>query len=164
MSPHLLMSEGDEHSKIYKAARSGSLSAVRALVQQLQEQHASTETLERNLQDGLGAACSYKRTAIISYLLDHGAKLDEWLVGSATDKNTPVAIFETFLNHGWDFNELVSGRSPPLRQSLPPSTSRASADACYLDMSSGMPIWYVGFLRTERTQTNEITKTSFQSQ
>jgi hypothetical protein len=95
------MSEGDEHSEIYKAASSGSLSAVKAWVQHLQEQNPSTETLERNLQDGLGAACSYNCTAIISYLLDHSAKLNEWLVGSATDRDTPVAIFETFLNHGW---------------------------------------------------------------
>jgi hypothetical protein len=94
----------------------GSLSDVKTLVQQLQYQHTSTESLEYDLQKGLEAACEFKQSAVISHLLDHGAKLTPDVVYSALGDDTPVSIFETFLNHGWDVNELIGGlERPPLR-------------------------------------------------
>jgi hypothetical protein len=86
------------------------------LLQQLQDQDASIKSLEVGLQKALDAACSSKHPAVISYLLDNGAKLEPWNLRLAIDDDTPVSIFETFLNHGWDVNEMIGGLYPPLRQ------------------------------------------------
>jgi hypothetical protein len=109
-------SDANEYDELCKAAETGSLSGVKILVKQLQDQHASTKFLEHNLQKGLEAACRFKQSAVISYLLDYGAELNPDVVYSVLGEDTPVSIFETFLNHGWDVNELVGGlERPPLR-------------------------------------------------
>jgi hypothetical protein len=123
LSTHSALSDGNDkdHSELYKTARRGNLSAVKDLVQQLQDQHVPTESLQHSLDDGLSAACRYKHRDIILYLLVCGAVLDPWHIEEVIDENTPVSMFEILLNHGWDVNEPLGPLrffSPPLRQVL----------------------------------------------
>ncbi|MCJ1475725.1 hypothetical protein MMC13_004388 [Lambiella insularis] len=121
-SSHSSISSNNERSPLYKAAKSGSLSAVKAHMQQLRDRYRDLVSFESSLVDGLDAAIIYKHFFIVSYLLDHGAKLNPWLVGSAADEDTPLRVFEDFLNHGWDINKPIANGSPVLRYVMPNPT------------------------------------------
>jgi len=112
---HSSTSSGNERNPLYKAAKTGSLAAVKAQVRQAQEYHVTAQSLEKSLNDGLKAAIEYKHPSVISYLLDHGAKLTPGMVEYATAEDTPIGVFETFLNHGWDINEPIANGSPVLK-------------------------------------------------
>ncbi|MCJ1394596.1 hypothetical protein MMC18_007476 [Xylographa bjoerkii] len=94
--------QNDENSQMYKAAEAGDLERVKTQVQQVQTQCNSNELLEKSLKEALNTAISYRHSAVVSYLLDHGAKLDP----SHIVPN--VELVRWFLSHGADPN--VRGR------------------------------------------------------
>lgn len=119
MSSHTSEASNNAHNhenpQLYKAITAGDLEAVKVLVQQVQAQDDATELFERSLQEGLNAAICSKHASIVSYLLDHGAKLDEWYVGVAVTSDAPAKVYQAFLDHGWDIKERTFTGSPALK-------------------------------------------------
>ncbi|MCJ1405872.1 hypothetical protein MMC11_009102 [Xylographa trunciseda] len=108
----------EESLQVCRAAETGDLEGVKVHVQQIRAQSDTTELLENSLKLALLAAICQKHPAIVSYLLDNGAKLNRKHVYCAVTDDTPTELFQVLLDHGWDINEQTDHGSPALKQVL----------------------------------------------
>ncbi|KAI1171345.1 ankyrin [Nemania sp. FL0916] len=69
-----------------------------------QEGHASQAVLQR----GLDSACKGGRAQVASYLLGKGTQLHDSAIKYASERGD-LALFEAFLDHGWNPNQQVPG-------------------------------------------------------
>lgn len=83
------------------------ISTVQTLVDRLRSQkHPAIEDTEC-LYNALSTAIGSYRLSIISYLMDQGVKLHPNMYVPALrklDTNNAIAMFQIFLDHGWDIN------------------------------------------------------------
>lgn len=54
---------------------------------------------------------------IVSYLLDQGAKIDKNVIALASNGSSE-AVWQAFLDHGWDINSKCSTDAPVLKYGI----------------------------------------------
>lgn len=96
--------EESANDQLYLAVKDGDLARVEYIVQEWRSKIAPTPLEASHLQGSLAAAMSSSRPAIVSYLLDQGAVVSPNMIVTALSNNDPRAMFQTFLDHGWDVN------------------------------------------------------------
>lgn len=91
--------------QLNEAARDGDLSRCQRLVQEWRLQTSPALVPSEHLTPPLAAAVGAKHLAIVAYLLDQGATISgNIMVLALGDTNDAIAMFQTFLEHGWDIN------------------------------------------------------------
>ena len=94
-----------ESQALFEAARTGHLSVCQALLEQWREHRLSSPLTSRDLAPSLATAISSKHLHVVAFLLEQGAAIsgnDMILALGETDAS--LAMFQTFLDHGWDVN------------------------------------------------------------
>ena len=96
-----------QEQELVEAARNGNLDQCQSVIEQWKKQSSFSFQPTYHLAPALAAAISSKNINIVSYLLDQGATVSSYNMVLALDKNdvdASIAIFQTFLDHGWDIN------------------------------------------------------------
>ena len=94
-----------ENPRLSSAASSGDLTLVQNLVEQWQAQLSPSFLTPKHLQSAMAAAVTSHHPSIVSYLLDQGALVSQYdIVLALADTDDAIAMFQTFLDHGWDIN------------------------------------------------------------
>src|ERR1700694_4363272 len=92
---------------LQKACSSGDLETLKSLVLK------RPKPPKKDIQDGLFDAIASDHDAVVSFLLEHGAKVDILaMTGALRCRST--AVFQLLLDHGWNINSWVHSRSPTL--------------------------------------------------
>lgn len=98
-----------EGETLGQATLRGDIGKVKSLVLARTQLSAVLGDNKAESQEDLNFALSYAasngHSAIVSFLLDHGAQIRAGTILSATEDLTNArAIFEIFIRHGWDIN------------------------------------------------------------
>lgn len=97
----------EERWALGEACEQGDLKRVEALVNP-----PSNPTAEV-LNYGLSTAASEGHSAVVSFLFDKGAEMTAATTVLAANGHSP-AVFQVFLDHGWDINSNGCSRGPIL--------------------------------------------------
>jgi hypothetical protein len=119
MSSDTSDSEEYEYPPLRQAAAAGNLDEVKARLQRWRSKISPSELTAKHLEDALIGAVIAGQSRIASFLLDEGANLDPEIIVFALGKGSSVAMFQVFLDHGWDINERTGTGAPALKQVLP---------------------------------------------
>jgi len=104
------MSSSDfQKSPFHNACITGDLDKAQHIIE------TEESTVTPRLQSALTASITAGQAAVVSYLLEKGAELRPRLVNLATGHNRSTAIFQAFLDHGWNINSKAVMDSPALR-------------------------------------------------
>lgn len=82
------------------ASKNGNLQQVMEL---LKEEGAPADN-SQYLEVSLCEAIRHGHAAIVSHLLEKGAKIADYAVVSAVREATSTSVFQAMLDHGWDIN------------------------------------------------------------
>lgn len=94
-----------QDTQFVEAARQGDLDKCQMLVQQSKIQISPSATTPQHLTPALAAAVGSKHLHIVKYLLEQGAIVSgNVMVLALGSTDDAIAMFQTFLNHGWDIN------------------------------------------------------------
>lgn len=114
-----MSSEDFENLKLSSAAKEGDLSQVQVLVEQWRSELLPALLTPQHLNSALVEAVSYHRVAVTSYLLDQGAEISPNMIVLALGKTQDaIAMFQTYLDHGWDINSRTGLGVPALKYPL----------------------------------------------
>ncbi|KAL9101796.1 MAG: hypothetical protein Q9163_002992, partial [Psora crenata] len=94
-----------ENHELIQTAKNDDLDACKTLLEQWKQQLSPCPITPAHLGPALGRAISSKHARIVAYLLSQGAVItgnDMILALGETD--AAIAMFQTFLDHGWDIN------------------------------------------------------------
>lgn len=97
----------ETHVALVSACSNGDLEKVKSLVLK------RPKPPKDDLQTALYYAVAYEHDSTVTFLLEHGAKVDESATIGAT-KCRSTAVFQVLLNHGWDINSSVHPYKPTL--------------------------------------------------
>lgn len=86
------------------ASSKGDLGQVQTIPQTWNSTPSLPHITPDDIGDALGKAVLYGRLAVVKFLLEHGAPITSTTAVMATRDDTPnvLAIFEAFVQHGWD--------------------------------------------------------------
>lgn len=113
-----MSSEDFENLKLSRAAKDGDLSQVQELLEQWRADLSPTSLTPQHLNNALVEAVSYHRVPVTSYLLAQGAETTPNMIVLALGKtDDAIAMFQTFLDHGWDINNKTGLGFPTLKYS-----------------------------------------------
>ena len=94
-----------QSSQLDNAVKDGDLSRCQTLVQQLKSQSPSSARTTKQLGPALAAAVGCKHLHIVTYLLEHGAVISgNIMILALGETHEAIAMFQMFLDHGWDIN------------------------------------------------------------
>ena len=94
-----------QNAQLVEAAREGDLGRCQMLVQQRKTQISPSATTPQHLTPALAAAVGSKHFHIVKYLLEQGAIISgNVMVLALGSTDDAIAMFQTFLDHGWDIN------------------------------------------------------------
>ena len=93
-----------ENPLLREASLTGDLSAVESHLNQWRAQLSPSELTPKHLDDALVGAVGAGQAPTVSLLLDQGAQLDSDVIQIALGAHNSTALFQTFLDHGWDIN------------------------------------------------------------
>jgi hypothetical protein len=94
------------------ACKIGDVAVVARLIEERDKSPQAPEQWEQDLRDGLVKAARNNHHAVVAILLSHGAELSESAFIASTSR---VAVFEEFLDHGFDINSTEFRGEPALR-------------------------------------------------
>ncbi len=101
------------------AAKNGDVSRVKKLLEQWKSELSPAPLTALHLNNIFVEAVSYNYPSIASYLLDEGAEIFEHIIVLGLGKmDDAIAMFQTFLDHGWDINSKTGLGVPVLKYSL----------------------------------------------
>ena len=94
-----------QNPQLDKAVKDGDLSRCQTLVQQLKSQSLSSAITSKQLTSALGAAVGSNHLNIVAYLLGQGAVISgNIMILALGETDEAIAMFQMFLDHGWDIN------------------------------------------------------------
>jgi hypothetical protein len=109
-------SEDLTNEALSNAATSGDLALVQTVVEQWKAQLHPSPLTPKHLQSAMAAAVSSHHPTIVSYLLDRGAQVSpNNIVVALGETDATIAMFQTFLDHGWDINSKTGLGNPVLK-------------------------------------------------
>ena len=90
---------------LFEAAKTGELSVCQALLEQGREHRSSSPLTSSVLAPSLATAISSKHLHVVALLLEQGAAISgNDMILALGDTDASIAMFQTFLDHGWDIN------------------------------------------------------------
>ncbi|KAI9678754.1 MAG: hypothetical protein M1817_005811 [Caeruleum heppii] len=95
-------------SEFTSAGQDGNLERIRQLV------NSSPEPNYEQIGEAFHEAVVHGHASIVSFLLDHGAKISALTVVFA-GRSKELAVFQAFLDHGWDINMKLLKGAPGLK-------------------------------------------------
>lgn len=101
--------------ELLTVAKKGDLSRVQALVAQWRAKLSPSELTASHLRQPLVDSLMANQAHVSSYLLDQGAELDSHIVNLAPIEGNSTDMFQVFLDHGWDINNITSNGAPRLK-------------------------------------------------
>jgi len=108
-----------DNPEMSNAAKMGDVSQVTKLLEQWKAELSPRPVTALHLNSTFVEAISYHHPSIVSYLLDAGAEISEnILVAALRETDKAIAMFQTFLDHGWDINSKTGLGVPVLKYSL----------------------------------------------
>lgn len=108
-----------DNPEMSNAAKIGDASEVKKLLEQWKSKLSPGPVTALHLNSTFVEAVSYHHPSITSYLLDEGAEISEnILVVALRETDKTIAMFQTFLDHGWDINSKTGLGVPVLKYSL----------------------------------------------
>lgn len=108
-----------DNPEMFNAAKMGDVSQVKELLEQWKSKLSPAPLTALHLHSTLVEAVSYHHSSIASYLLDEGAEITEnMLVLALGEADMAIAMFQTFLDHGWDINSKTGLGAPVLKYLL----------------------------------------------
>ena len=103
--PPTLEDFGDKTPQLDEAVRNGDLGTCQTLVEQWKLEIFPVPITPCDLSSALVIAAGSKHPHIAAYLLKQGAVITEKVMGEAFgETDDAIAMFQTFLDHGWNIN------------------------------------------------------------
>ena len=94
-----------QNAQLVEAAREGDIGRCQMLVQQRKTQISRSAITPQHLTPALAAAVGSKHFHVVKYLLEQGAIISgNVMVLALGSTDDAIAMFQTFLDHGWDIN------------------------------------------------------------
>lgn len=94
-----------QNAQLVEAAREGDLGRCQTLIQQWKLQPSPSAITPQYLGPALAAAVGSKQLRTVTYLLEQGAIISgNVMVLALGNTDDAIAMFQTFLDHGWDIN------------------------------------------------------------
>ena len=94
-----------QNTQLPDAVRDGNLDRCQEFVQQLKSRISDSDSIALHLAPALAAAVGAKRFPMVKYLLEQGATVSgNTMVLALGDTDDAIALFQTFVDHGWDIN------------------------------------------------------------
>ena len=102
---------------LQRASRAGDFNQVQSIIQQWRHNTSMPDPEECSLRGALADAAQHGYSRIVSYLLGQGAEVTPFVASTATATEIKpnagsIAVFQGFLDHGWDINSKSHGGTP----------------------------------------------------
>lgn len=106
----------NSEKELRKACADGDLESAKTTLQNMRRQLSPDTPIPRHLQMPLADAIAGGHTEIVTYLLSQGAQITSLDITQAVRPcSRSVAIFQTFLDHGWDINSPTGTHATALK-------------------------------------------------
>jgi len=111
-----------DNPELSNAAKMGDVSQVKELLEQWKSELSPAPLTALHLNSTFVEAVSYHHPSIASYLHDEGAEVSDNILvlalGVLGETDKAIAMFQTFLDHGWNINSKTGLGVPVLKYSL----------------------------------------------
>lgn len=111
-------------SSVLEAAKEGNLDSVKSLLDQWRSDDSLAGPTAHHLRWTLIEAAQSNHSTLVSYLLEHGAEIDPVVLSNAAAKKSSAAVWQAFLDHGWDINKSDCSTGSPVLLYVPQPSLR----------------------------------------
>ena len=113
-----------ENPQLDQAAKDGDLQSCKILVEKWKQDLFPAKITTEHLRPAFAVAVGAKHTDVVTFLLDQGVTISSnAMILALGDTDDAIAMFQTFLDHGWDINSKTDLGVPMLKYDFPPSES-----------------------------------------
>lgn len=128
-------------ASVLQAARRADLEEVQSLVERWRSDELHPGPTAAELRPAMSSAISNGDARMLSYLLDQDSHIHPNLISCAV-RGASVAVWQVFLDHGWDINS-ISGSEPPILKCVPVSRWSVQSKGRLMSGTDGaVDIWW----------------------